>query len=260
MISLSRSGGSIKLGMEDEAQPGAWPLSVVYEDEALVVVDKPPGMQTHRGFGERAPALLQHAREAVGGWLHPMHRLDRPTSGLVVFARDPESAAHLAQQFREGVPNKRYVAWVRGRPPEFGVLDYPVPKTKDGARVPARTAWCRHHEHAGYSLVEAAPQTGRYHQIRRHLKHMSAPILGDVRYGDGRHNRRCRAELGLFRLALHAFRLVLRHPRDGAWLDLRAPLPPDLAQAVDRWCPGALARLPAEATGPKGLFPGPRGG
>lgn len=231
-------------------------ISIVYQDDALVVVDKPPGIMTHRGFGDRTPALLQHVRDAVGAHLHPVHRLDRPTSGLVVFARDPGVAAVLARQFRHGLPRKRYLAWARGKPPEFGLLDYPVPRTKDGPRVAARTAWCRHRFHAGYSLVEAAPQTGRYHQIRRHLKHMSAPILGDVRYGDGRQNRRARAEHGLHRLALHAFQLVLQHPRDGRDLDLRAPVPPDLAAAIESWCPGSLAALPPAAIGEKGLFRG----
>lgn len=232
----------------------AMKISIVFEDDALVVIDKPPGIMTHRGFGDRSPALLQHARDAVGARLHPIHRLDRPTSGLVVFGRGSHAAAHLARQFRLGLPRKRYIAWVRGRPPEFGVLDHPVPRTKDGPRVPARTAWCRHLVHAGYSLVEAAPRTGRYHQIRRHLKHMSAPILGDVRYGDGRHNRRVRAEHGLHRLALHAFQLVLDHPSDGRRLDLRSPLPADLAAALETWCPGAIDRLPPEAGGQKALF------
>jgi len=184
--------------------------------------------------------------------VYPVHRLDRPTSGLVVFARHPEAAGHLAGQFREGLPRKRYLAWVRGRPPEFGVLDHPVPRSKDGPRVPARTAMCRLRSVGGYSLVEAAPATGRYHQIRRHLKHLSAPILGDVRYGDGRHNRRARAEYGLHRLALHAFRLEILHPEDGASVDFRAPVPRDLMTALERWDPQVRAHLPDEAVAPAG--------
>jgi tRNA pseudouridine65 synthase len=239
---------------QSQPRPNALAIPIVYEDDALVVVDKPPGIMTHRGFGDRSPALLQRARDALGVHLYPIHRLDRPTSGLVVFGRDPGAAAHLAWQFRLGLPRKRYIAWVRGRPPEFGVLDHPVPRAKDGPRLPARTAWCRHLLHAGYSLVEAAPRTGRYHQIRRHLKHMSAPILGDVRYGDGRHNRRVRTEYGLHRLALHAFQLVLDHPVTGRRLDLRAPVPPDLATALESWCPGALDHLPPGAGVQKALF------
>lgn len=229
-------------------------FSLVYEDERLVVVDKPSGLMTHRGFGERGPALLQHVREQHG-WVHPVHRLDRPTSGLVAFARDPAAARDLARQFRLGLPRKRYLAWVRGKPGEFGILDYPVPRTKDGPRVPARTSLCRLLFHAGYSVVEAAPATGRYHQIRRHLKHLSAPILGDVRYGDGKRNRAARAELGLHRLALHAFRLVLRHPESGAELDLRSPLPPDYREPLERWRPDVAGFLPPEALATKGLAP-----
>lgn len=223
-------------------------FEVLYEDEALVAVDKPSGIMTHRGFGDRSPALLQRARDALGAHVFPVHRLDRPTSGVVVFARDPASARELARQFRFGLPRKRYLAWVRGRPPEFGVLDYPVPRAKDGPRVAARTSLCRHAFHEGYSLVEAAPATGRYHQIRRHLKHLSAPILGDVRYGDGRHNRRARAELGLHRLGLHAFRLVIAHPVTGERLDLRAPIPRDLADPLRRWSAEVAAWLPSEAS------------
>jgi tRNA pseudouridine65 synthase len=221
-------------------------FDVIHVDDALVVVDKASGLMTHRGFGEREPALLQKVRDTVGGSVFPVHRLDRPTSGVVAFARSSAAARHLTLQFRHGLPRKRYLAWVRGKPPEFGVLDHPVPRAKDGPRVPARTAMARLLFHAGYSLVEAAPATGRYHQIRRHLKHLSAPILGDVKYGDGRNNRFARAELGLHRLALHAFRLVLLHPDTDARMVFRAPLPADFRDPLERWFPGVGAHLPSD--------------
>ncbi len=222
-------------------------MRFVYRDDRIVGVDKPAGIQTHRGFGETEPALLQQVRDELDLRVHPCHRLDRPTSGIVVFALDPQAAAHLALQFRHAQVKKRYLAWVRGRPPEFGVLDHPVPRTKDGPRVPARTHFCRHHFRDGYSLMEAAPVTGRYHQIRRHMKHMSAPILGDVRYGDGRHNRRLRSEFGLHRLALHAFELELAHPDDDRALRLLSPLAPDLFASLCRWDSNIASRLPPSA-------------
>ncbi|NJK89355.1 MAG: pseudouridylate synthase [Myxococcales bacterium] len=216
-------------------------------DDLWVVADKPSGIQTHRGFGERAPALLQRLRDALQGPVYPVHRLDRAASGIIIMARTSEAARHLSEQFRASIPRKRYLAWVRSRPPEYGILDHPVPRSKDGPRVPARSSFCRlvHHDRA--SVVEVCPWTGRYHQIRRHLKHLSAPILGDVTYGDGRANRRAREEFGLFRLALHAFELAFRHPSTGAQISVTCPLPEDLASSLARWRDDVAAFLPDAA-------------
>lgn len=163
--------------------------------------------------------------------MYPIHRLDRATSGVLVFGLSSDVARILGGAFMAGSVQKRYVALVRGTPPEEIEIDHPVPKTEDGPRVDAVT-WCRKLARSPKdrcTLVEARPRTGRLHQIRRHLKHLSHPLVGDVRYGKGDINRHYRASWGLHRLALHALELEVPHPADGSCLRLRAPIPDDLA-------------------------------
>lgn len=207
-------------------------LEVLYEDEALIAVSKPSGELVHPGWARGEPTTMTRLRDALGAWVYPVHRLDRPTSGVLIMGRDPTSAGALAAAFREGRVDKSYLALVRGAFPEAVDVDHPVRKAERGdERVPAETRFRRLAlcERARCSLVEAHPRTGRLHQIRRHLKHLSHPIVGDVTYGDGRVNRTFRADHGLHRLCLHAARLALPHPLSGAPLVIEAPLPPDLA-------------------------------
>jgi tRNA pseudouridine65 synthase len=172
---------------------------------------------------------LQLVRDLVGRHVHAVHRLDRATSGVLLFALDPESARAVQERFEAGAVEKRYLALVRGIPPEHGVIDHPVPRADDGPRVPAVTEFRRLAVFERYALVEARPLTGRHHQIRRHFKHLSHPLIGDVRYGKGEHNRLFRERFGLHRLALHAVELAFDHPRTGERLRIHAPLPEDLA-------------------------------
>jgi tRNA pseudouridine65 synthase len=139
---------------------------------------------------------------------------------------------------------KTYLALVRGVPPEAGVVDHPVPHGEAGPRVPAVTAFVRRHVVAlerRWSLVEARPRTGRLHQIRRHLKHLGHPVVGDVNYGKGDCNRLFRARYGLHRLALHAATIAFTHPFTGAATVIAAPLPEDLRG------PFAAIGIPEEA-------------
>jgi tRNA pseudouridine65 synthase len=155
-----------------------------------------------------------------------------------LFGLSPEAARCLCQQFEKHEVEKRYVALVRGAPPEAVVIDHGL--RPDNSEVPqAAVTDVRRLCHYGrYAWVEARPHSGRLHQIRRHLKHISCPIIGDVRYGKGEHNRRFREHYSLHRLALHAAGLRARAP-SGAQLELVAPLPSDLS--------GALAQLAAES-------------
>ena len=171
-------------------------------------------------------------RDAVGAWVWPIHRLDRGASGVVLFALDREAAAALGDAFSRGAVTKRYLAITRGHPPEHVVVDHSIPRTEDGERVPAVTEVWRRETFGRYALAEAAPRTGRLHQIRRHLKHLSCPLIGDVRYGKGEHNRIFRDQHGLHRLALHAASLTFPHPSTGALVEVTAPLAADLAAAV----------------------------
>jgi len=204
-------------------------LPLLYTDEALVAVGKPSGMAVHRGWSREKIVALTVVRDRLGRRVFPVHRLDRATSGVLVFALSPGMARRLQEQLEAGTACKRYLALVRGIPPESGVIDHPVPRSPAGPRVPAVTTFRRLGTFERYALLEVSPQTGRLHQIRRHLKHISHPVIGDVRYGKGEHNRLFRARFGLHRLALHALELRLAHPEDGRPLHLFAPVPEDLA-------------------------------
>lgn len=221
-------------------------LLALHCDDHLVAFAKPSGLLVHRGWGDDAVTLVDLARERFGDAIHPVHRLDRGTSGVIVIARSAEAAATVQASFERGEAEKCYLALVRGVAPEEGLIDHPIPRREDGPRVPAVTAFRRRFAVSAAtapdlpasvqrcSLVEARPRTGRLHQVRRHLKHLNHPLLGDANYGKGDLNRLFRAEVGLGRLALHAASLELVHPFTGARLRLEAPLPDDLALPFSR--------------------------
>lgn len=211
--------------------------SIIHLDEHLVIYNKPSGELVHPGWARGEVTSMTRIRDTVGQWVHPVHRLDRGTSGALVMALDKATARALGALFAEGRVDKRYLALVRGHPEREGLVDHPVRKGEKGdARVDARTRYRRLAvcEVARCSLVVAHPLTGRLHQIRRHLRHLCHPIIGDVRYGDGRENRAYRARFDLHRLALHAEVLAFRHPVTGERLVARAPLPTDLAEPLAR--------------------------
>ena len=204
---------------------------ILHRDDRVVVVDKPAGLASHRGWSGDDDALLQRVRDEVDAWVYLIHRLDRGASGVVVFALDRDAARILSDAW--STVDKRYLAITRGHPPEHLVLDHPIPKEPGGERVPATTEIWRRETFGRYALVEAAPRTGRLHQIRRHLKHLACPLIGDVKYGKGEHNRIFRDQHGLHRLALHAASIAFDHPATGERLTIRAPLPADLAGAIE---------------------------
>jgi tRNA pseudouridine65 synthase len=202
---------------------------ILHRDPRCVVVDKPIGIATHRGWDDSDDALLQVVRDAVDAYVYPIHRLDRGASGIVLFALDKDAARAFSDAWTEA--DKRYLAITRGHPAEHVVLDHAIPKAPGEPRVPAITEFWRCDTFGRYALVEARPRTGRLHQIRRHLKHLSCPLIGDVRYGKGEHNRLWRDKFALHRLALHATSLRVPHP-DGGELAVTCPLAPDLAAAL----------------------------
>ena len=202
---------------------------IVHRDARCVVVDKPSGVATHRGWDDSDNALLQQVRDAVGCYVYPIHRLDRGASGLVLFALDADAARALSLAWPDA--DKRYLAITRGHPPDHLMIDHPIPRAPGEERVAARTEIWRRETFGRYALVEARLHTGRLHQIRRHLKHISCPLIGDVRYGKGEHNRIFRTDHSLHRLALHCHHLSIIHP-DGTTLTFASPLPVDLATAI----------------------------
>jgi tRNA pseudouridine65 synthase len=211
--------------------PPRSPLDVLYVDEHLIVVNKPSGLLVHRGWDDDRDVALTLVRDALGARVNPVHRLDRATSGALVFARTAEMTTALGALFAEGGVGKSYRALVRGVPPAEGVIDNPVPRREGGPRVPAVTRYrlLATSPRERCSLVLALPETGRLHQVRRHLKHLGHPLIGDVNYGKGDLNRHFRATYQLHRLALHACTLAFTHPATGEPLRIVAPMPADLA-------------------------------
>jgi tRNA pseudouridine65 synthase len=207
---------------------------LIYRDQRLIAVNKPSGMLVHRGQANDDVTVADIVRDQwVGRPVHAVHRLDRGTSGVLLFALDADAARCMQEQFKNGQIVKRYLALVRGPMTEPRELDHPLPCEKGGARVPAVTIFQPLAHSGRWSLVEARPLTGRWHQIRHHLKHLSHPIVGDVRYGKGEINRYFREQYGLHRLALHAISMEFMPP-DGGSLELTAAVPPDLAEPLTR--------------------------
>jgi tRNA pseudouridine65 synthase len=211
------------------------PLPILYRDQDVVAVDKPSGLSVHRGWDGNRNVAMTRVRDQLGQHVFPAHRLDRGTSGVLLFALSAEVATALGKIFAEGRAEKTYLALVRGVPPASGTIDHPLPPGEDPRqpRVSAVTDYRRIESFGRYSLVEARPRTGRLHQIRRHLKHIACPIIGDVNYGKGEHNRLFRAEHDLHRMFLHAVTLRLPHPVTDRLLEIHAPMPLELSGVLD---------------------------
>lgn len=222
-------------------------LNILYQDDYLAAVDKPPGLLVHRSgldAGETRFAL-QLLRDQLGRPVWPVHRLDKGTSGVLLFALDAGTARRLGAAFEAGAAlRKTYRAMVRGWPPAEGLIDHPLRRLADDARAgreevqDARTRYrtlARHElplaqgtfPRTRCALVELEPLTGRRHQLRRHLKHIAHPLIGDATHGKGPLNRAVAVLLGLQRLWLHALRLELAHPATGAQVCIEAPLAPE---------------------------------
>jgi len=203
------------------------PLRLLHADADLVAIDKPPGLLVHPTAldAHEARSALQQLRAQLGVPLWTVHRLDKATSGVLLFARSAEAARAIGEAFEAGRVRKRYLALVRGWPPEEGEIDQPLARDPElpsagQPRLPALTRYRRlachewpfpdgRHASSRYALVEVEPLTGRRHQIRRHFKHIAHPLVGDSTHGKGPHNRAVAAWLGVPRLWLHALRLEL---------------------------------------------------
>lgn len=222
-------------------------LELLYNDDYLVAINKPAGLLVHKTEIDRHETqfALQMLRDQIGQRVYPIHRLDKPTSGALLFAKTPELAAKVASNWAE--TTKNYLAVVRGYGPTELTLDHPiVPKydkyAKNTKRVP-QSAMTRvrrlasielavsidKYPNARYSLMQCSLGTGRKHQIRRHLKHLSHPIIGDAKYGKSKHNHYFAEHLACPRLLLHAHELECRHPETHVLISLRAPLDDTMA-------------------------------
>lgn len=223
------------------------PLQILYRDRDLVAVDKPAGLLIHASSISRDTRfLVQTLRDQIGQRVWPVHRLDRATSGVVVMALSSEVASVLGRAFQERRVRKFYLALVRGWVEERGVLNRPLANLEGAGKQQASTRFrtlgrielpvaVSRYPTSRYSLIMVQPETGRMHQIRRHLKQAFHPIIGDTTYGEGRHNRFFRSHYGIHRLLLHARSLVVPHP-SGRPLKLMAPLPAAFSTLAACWC------------------------
>jgi tRNA pseudouridine65 synthase len=220
-------------------------LQVLYQDEHLVVVNKPSGLLVHRSEVDRRETrfALQIVRDQIGRRVYPVHRLDKPSSGVLLFALHAEAARKMMEQFQSNKVLKTYTAVVRGYADEQGYIDYPLIEELDRmtdrkaqrnkAAQAAVTQYRRldrielpfpvgRYTTTRYSLLSVTPRTGRKHQIRRHMKHIFHPIVGDTTHGDGRHNAFFRQQFNCHRLLLAATGLSLTHPYSGEQLSITA--------------------------------------
>jgi tRNA pseudouridine65 synthase len=210
-------------------------LAILYKDDFLLAVSKPAGMIVHRGQSNDAVTVADIVRdEIIKAPVHAVHRLDRGTSGVLIFALSPESARQIQAQTNGGGFSKRYVALVRGPMKTSCRLEHAIKQRDCDERVNAITEFMPLQHSGRWSLVEAVPITGRTHQIRLHLKHLSHPIVGDVRYGKGDINRFFREAYNLSRLALHSVSVTMKHPQTQREMIIRAPLADDLAKILDQ--------------------------
>ncbi len=222
-------------------------LEILFRDQDLVAVNKPPGLLVHRSplDPRETQFALQLLRDQLGSRVYPVHRLDRPTSGVLLFTLRQELVQPMAAAFARKEVHKIYLAVVRGFTDPEGCIDYALEDISDRllseeTELPARkrnalTQYRRLNivelpfpsggfPTSRYSLLQVEPQTGRRHQIRRHLRHIFHPVIGDVKYGDGIHNRLFRHEYNVHRLLLHAGSLRFTHPQTGAAVSINAPL------------------------------------
>ena len=235
-------------------------LDILYRDDFLVAIHKPAALLVHRSNLDRHETrfAVQLLRDQIGRRVLPLHRLDKGTSGVLLFAFDAETARAVGGQFESNTVHKRYLAVVRGWPPEAGVIDHALSRQFDDygrkfpadspersmTALPAVTAYRRlssvelpiavdRYPASRYALVELMPHTGRQHQLRRHLKHIAHPIIGDATWGKGVHNRFFQQQFGCHRLLLACTQISLTHPRDGRLLTIDAPLEESFARVVD---------------------------
>ena len=221
-------------------------LKILYQDEEIIAIDKPSGWFVHRSLLDPkvTDIVLQHLRDQVGRYLYPVHRLDRPTSGVLLFAFSAESARFLSEQFMVNSVQKSYLAIVRGYLFDQGEIDHRLSVIHD--KIADRDKGEKEDQEAltdyqglaqvelnlstgkyptsRYSLVLLKPQTGRKHQLRRHMNHLAHPIIGDTTYGDLRHNRLFLEAFGVQRLLLHAWKVSIIHPLTKKELTIEAPL------------------------------------
>jgi tRNA pseudouridine65 synthase len=233
-------------------------LSIIYQDEYIVAINKPSGLLVHRSMLDKHETqfAVQLLRDQIGQHVFPVHRLDRPTSGVLVFALSADIARKLSEQFASQSINKTYLAIVRGHIKDEGMIDYALKEKLDKIAdkmakqdKPAQEAVTffnrldkfelpfavSRYASARYSFVQLTPKTGRKHQLRRHLAHINHPIVGDTAHGDGKHNIFLRQQFNFNQLALTCKSMHLTHPVTAIPLVLSCELDRNIFALLEKW-------------------------
>lgn len=223
------------------------PLEILYQDEYIIAINKPSGLLVHKSPIDKHERefALQLLRDQIGQYVYPVHRLDKPTSGVLLFALSSEIAQTMSLLFRSHEVKKEYIAIVRGYSADEEEIDYPLKQMLDtkeqkeqGITKEAQEAQTYYerlatvelpyavsrYPVARYSLLRLVPKTGRKHQLRRHMKHIFHPIVGDTKHGRGEHNTLFREKFDSHRLLLHAVKMEFEHPVTKKRIILEAPL------------------------------------
>lgn len=252
----SREGMSANISsVEISATPH--PLKILYQDQDIVAIEKPPGMLVHRSPIDKHEKVfaVQTLRDQIGKRVFPAHRLDRPTSGVLLFAFDGQLAGELGQQMMQKQVHKTYHAVVRGFVHNTGFIDYALKykydKIADKHKRPqqppqiATTVYesvaCYEvpqpvgkYQSARYSLIKLSPSTGRKHQLRRHLAHIRHPIIGDTTHGDGKQNKFAKSHFSFNHLALNCTSMGFYHPTSQKWVTISSDFHHDMAMFIRR--------------------------
>jgi tRNA pseudouridine65 synthase len=211
-------------------------LPILYQDQHLVAINKPHNLLVHRSSiaADESVFALQLLRDQLNCWVSPCHRLDRKTSGVLLFALSQEVDKEIKKQFENHAVRKKYLALVRGYLPESGTADRPLEKEKGGFQDAITHFRClqqveldievSRYPKSRYSLAEITPETGRMHQIRRHFAQLRHYLIGDKTYGECKHNKMFEQKFGLNTMLLHASELSFIHPITGENMYITAPM------------------------------------
>ncbi|MDY6974951.1 MAG: tRNA pseudouridine(65) synthase TruC [Pseudomonadota bacterium] len=256
---------SEKANVEEQDSASPLHLPVLYQDEHIIAINKPPGLLVHRSPIDKHETVfaVQTLRDQIGKHVFPAHRLDRPTSGVLVFSFSSEIAAKLGQQLMDKQVVKVYHALVRGFVNHTGFIDYALKyrydkiadkhKRPQQAPQPASTMYeslakfevpepVGRYQSARYSLVKLSPSTGRKHQLRRHMVHIRHPIIGDTTHGDGKQNKFAKQHFNFNNLALSCTHMGFSHPVSGKWITINGEMHNEMQQFVNRLKPFSLIR------------------
>ncbi|WP_316800348.1 pseudouridine synthase [Pedobacter frigidisoli] len=220
-------------------------LEIVYQDEHLIAINKPHGLLVHKSSiaKDATEFALQMLRDQVGRHVNPTHRIDRKTSGILLFAFDKDTEIAMQQQFMNTQTNKKYLAILRGFAPDAMEIDHPLAK-ENGSMQDAFTAFrtlqraeldvpMGKHPTSRYSLVEANPKTGRMHQLRRHFSHIFHPIIGDRTHGCNKQNKLFLEKWDMTTMLLHASELSFLHPKTREQIHIKADLHDEFKRVMD---------------------------